>query len=382
MKYEIQVLSPVNIGDGRRYKEFEFFFKDGTVNYVDIMKLIRENSHNSALYESIISNIDSPRFRWDEALKYAKTDLLKYVWYRVKADTVVSLRGEIISFIKTAGRPYIPGSSLKGALRSAMTRSLWDRAGQHYKNAIFEARRNAVDGEGRRGEGERLKSLDDYAEYMEFGRPHNSPFRFLKIWDSAVFPYENLGVYEMKIENICSGKTKWYSRNFNHEDIKSALPVYVEAAVPGSIITGDCSLDKAIKDDYVTGAGKIKNVDVFNNLLEKIRKDSQDYIDGEINFFEKYGPVEIKSFYVNLKKVLDSLKNDEIILQMGFGTGYISKTVGRFLNPAELSRLSEMGMRVADINLFPKTRRIILKNGKPHCVPGWVKIKFTKEAED
>ncbi|WP_422448329.1 hypothetical protein [Thermoanaerobacterium sp. DL9XJH110] len=41
-----------------------------------------------------------------------------------------------------------------------------------------------------------------------------------------------------------------------------------------------------------------------------------------------------------------------------------------------------MGMRVADINLFPKTRRIILKNGKPHCVPGWVKIKFTKEAED
>lgn len=383
MKYEIQTLSPLNIGDGRKYKEFEYLYKDERVNYIDIMKLIRDNSHNKALYESIISSMDSPRFRWNEALKYTKIDLMKYVHYSVKADTITSLRGEIISFGKTAGRPYVPGSSIKGALRSAVTRNLWARHGQHYKNVFFDSQYRFSGGQGRRaGDDRKLKVFDDYVEEAAFGKPHNSPFRFLKIWDSAILSYDNLGIYEMKIENICNGKAKWYNRNFNHEDIKSALPIYVEAISPGSLITGECSLDKVIKDDYLTGAANIKNKDIFNNLIDKIKEDNREYINGEIRFFEKYGPPEVKNFYLQMNEMLDSLKSNEIMLQMGFGTGYLSKTVGCFMNSEELGRLSKMGMRVADVSLFPKTRRIMLKKGRPHSVPGWVKIKFADEAED
>jgi CRISPR-associated protein Csm5 len=369
MRYNIEVLSPVNIGDGKNYKEFEFFISDGKISIIDIMKLIKENSKNNIVFESIINNIDSPHFKWNEALKYTKIDLSRYVQYHLKADSISSLKGEIISFIKTAGRPFIPGSSLKGALRIALTRSTWEKTNQHYKNAIHYKRNGRID----------LKHIDNIAEENVFGKLHNSPFRFLKIWDSDILPYENLGVYEMKIENICNEKTKWYSRNQNYDDIQYALPVYIEAIIPGTHIYGNYALDKLLKDKYIIEKGDIKSSDALDPFVARIQKDIREYIDEEIDFYDKHGPQKVKEFYINLKDICNKLGRDEVLLQVGFGTGYLSKTIGRLLNSQDISSLRNLSMRISDVNLFPKTRRIILNNGKPHSVPGWVKIKFTGE---
>ncbi|WP_026487327.1 type III-A CRISPR-associated RAMP protein Csm5 [Caldanaerobius polysaccharolyticus] len=376
MRYELEVISPLNIGNGTRIKDFEYFFRNGRVEYIDIYKLVKDVSKNEKRADYLINSFNRQDFRWSEIKeKIGLENLDKYISVVLEANGITDVKGEIIPVIKSAGRPYIPGSSIKGAIRSSITRSIWEDAGTYYKNQIDYTIRKKNNPKYKLDP----KKLDDKAEEKVFGKPHNSPFRYLKISDSDILSNDSLNIYEVKIMNICNDRVKWFSLNKNYDKSEEALSVYIEAFKRGTKTYGSFNLDKKICDSFMVIEGNIVNYQILKMFKKLIREDINRYIEEEIVFFTKYGLTEIVDFYKNIKIRNDELRENEIMIQMGFATGYLGKTVGNYLNKSikDIEKLKLVMPRTKVYTpLFPKTRRIIFKNGKPDCVPGWIKLTF------
>ncbi|MFO7153238.1 MAG: type III-A CRISPR-associated RAMP protein Csm5 [Bacillota bacterium] len=372
-RYEAEILSPLHIGSGDSSRSFEYLVENNTVAFIDVWKLLNANKNNRGFIDSFYRLIgEEGRFSWDEVLKYApKVQLKDFISYEVDILGAQQVGNEIISFIKTAGRPYIPGSSLKGAFRAALLRGIWDAVENRYKKRLEEALGD---------KDVTLKELDDFSEKELFGKPHYSPFKLVRFSDSLPLSQKELGICEMKILNICSGKRKWFnSPGKNVEDSKQARALYLEVLKPGIKVEGVFEIDSKNKTGNVSK--NVRNQWILECAFQNIRRDVEDYIEEEKEFYAKYGLYELEQFYQELQERSRGLEENELLLQMGFGTGYLSKTVGRFFDKDDFEKLSRKGMRVSDYNLFPKTRRIIFSGGNPVSVPGWIKITFGRTAE-
>lgn len=123
--YKITLIAkgPVFVGDGKDYTKKEYIIAKNKVSILNM------NKFYSFLYKKKMAN-SFEKFMLDEnqknLLAYLKdnnlfNDALKFVRYSLNLDTR-DLKGlEIKSFIKDAyGNPYIPGSSLKGAIRTVL----------------------------------------------------------------------------------------------------------------------------------------------------------------------------------------------------------------------------------------------------------------------
>ncbi|SHM86420.1 CRISPR-associated protein, Csm5 family [Caldanaerovirga acetigignens] len=355
--YEIEVISPLNIGNGIRKMSFEYVCREGRLKYIDIYKLLKDISRSKVLVDGVICGFRNGYVDW-KALRINVDNYIKYILECVGTSAV---KGEIVEFIKTAGKPYIPGSSIKGAVRSSITRGLYSSVKQVYTSAIDKE--------------SDPKRADDRAEENVFGKPHSSPFRFLLIGDTEPFDVEDMGIYEMKILNICNGRVKWYNRARNFDNPKDALSIFLEALKKRSKGKGFLSIDGRINDSFIISEGKIKRANDIKNFVSLIRKDINNYIEREIKFYEKFSMYDISNFYKQLKDLSNQLKDNEILIQIGFGSGFNSKTISSLFEGENRLKLKKF-IKKFDSDVFPKTRRIIFKDGKPYTVPGWVKISF------
>lgn len=132
-KIRINTLSPVFIGSGESITKKEYIFDRMNNKYYifDSMKLTKGLSKRGLLnaYLDYLCNSSENLSSWFQINNIKKNDYLKYVKYELNAkDIDTELRGknsvsnkELICFVKNAyGLPYIPGSSLKGAIRTAL----------------------------------------------------------------------------------------------------------------------------------------------------------------------------------------------------------------------------------------------------------------------
>jgi len=121
MKLSMKVLSPVHISSGSDLSPSEYYVdkKTGRVNVVDMEKLFLDPGFN-AYRKEFIREAGSSRY-----LGYIISDeklLSSHLLYSIPATADFRSQNyiNIKSFIKSAGRPYIPGSSIKGAIISAL----------------------------------------------------------------------------------------------------------------------------------------------------------------------------------------------------------------------------------------------------------------------
>jgi len=72
----------------------------------------------------------------DDVIKKYAIDVEKCTRYGIKLDGVKTLPSEVVSFVKSEGRAYIPGSSLKGAVRLFITKALKNNLLKQYEDAL------------------------------------------------------------------------------------------------------------------------------------------------------------------------------------------------------------------------------------------------------
>ncbi|OPZ93758.1 MAG: RAMP superfamily protein [candidate division TA06 bacterium ADurb.Bin417] len=122
MKVKIRILSPVHIGDGLNLSPSEYFISTGQLNRLDMDGLVADPEFLPHL-DRFVSQAKTNRYIGD----YIQPSILsRHILYSIPiaGEAATSNPTNLKTFIKTAGRVYLPGSSLKGALLSALIYAL------------------------------------------------------------------------------------------------------------------------------------------------------------------------------------------------------------------------------------------------------------------
>lgn len=124
-KMSLTTLSPIFIGSGEVLNKSMYVYNDKEIMVIDERKLIKKLSSIKGLYESFLSECSSGNLNLTDFLhknlpNYENIDIYKYkiISYSNIKDKKLN---NINTFIKSSnGKPYIPGSSIKGAIRTAI----------------------------------------------------------------------------------------------------------------------------------------------------------------------------------------------------------------------------------------------------------------------
>ncbi|ACM61755.1 CRISPR-associated Csm5 family protein [Caldicellulosiruptor bescii] len=377
--YEIEVLTPTIIGGQDKIQSFEFVREGEYLYFLNFDKLFEQNLFKDSFIEELSRELSSGArdFNIKDILKKYSIDFKKAVKYTLRLEGVTSPYREVVAFVKSAGRFYIPGSSLKGAMRSSMTKALSKNLLQFYESALSNAyqkvlNRNRVD----------PKFVSRDADEKIFGTPYESPFKYLRVSDSSFVGQESAGIFEIKVLNICSNQPKWFSRNGNIDDPKQATAIVAEGLKPGVKLYGSIKVEK----DLIEGNAAVKGLkekllasglssSPYEFVAQILNSVAKDYIQKEMTFYSKYNQKQIVSEYQRLLNILNSLDKNKFLLQIGFSTGYLSKTVGIFFNKSHFEKLSRVDTQSKIYpDIFPKSRRLLFKDGQVWTVPGWIKV--------
>jgi CRISPR-associated protein Csm5 len=377
----IEPISPVFIGSGEKVGKFETLV-DGNKTYILNFDKLMENDKFVAFFVENIDKILDPSTK-DGALKaifnYLKMDIVDYSHISFPTITDYDKNGkaktlQISRFVHTAGRFYIPGSSIKGAIRTVLIKA---------NKAFAESFENALNvSESDFKNREKIKEKVDEIEDNVFGSAQLSPFKALIISDSSFIDKNYIKVKKVEVINL--------------ERPNQRIPQFLELWLPEQGKTGSNKVESRITF----------KADVLSKLLSQngARKEAIDYLiqvfGSEENFIKTMKEAariliemekqkisasnhqqksELLNFYNTLSKINNETKNG-FVLRIGGHSGFYSKTAYReFLQPKQVKVLKFLfGYRKVKESNFPVTTRIVKLSESPKDIlpVGWIKVEL------
>jgi len=346
MNFKFETLTAVHIGSGEILSPYsDYVFDNGFVYYLDHDLLVKElikRPNSDELLERFIMVVknqakgsSSNRFKLKSFLEEAGLDYKNCALKKVKVHDEV--RVEIQKHISTSGQPYIPGSSLKGAIRTALI---------CFFPGISE---------------ETLRKKSGYIGEDIFGKFGDDVLKYLHISDTTPFKDENLA-----IAKFC---------RFNLETLKRTIPIVREVIPKGSATT--FNIKTTAREGNVKEGFAFLNAGKEDLLLEIINRYSVKNIEIELEQLKKYRnnvTNDIIGFYTGLLEEINKADSKkEAYLRIGSGKTYYFNSIAQKLPKSNLHQIISKTFKKANPNLFPKTRTFIFE-GEYSEVPGWVKI--------
>jgi CRISPR-associated protein Csm5 len=389
--YKITLLSPVHIGSGDKLSKNIDYFSDETGTY-----LVDSDKFFETLTTSQIDQLTNSR-DVIEFMNQQNINKKNFIKRKISPRQVTA--SEINQCIKNSfEEPYIPGSSLKGAIRTIIGWHLFKE-----ENLRFDF--NPVRKEWA------------YANLSSkiFGKDPNHDFlKGLMVVDSQ-FGASDLMLHLTKVYTM--GKNNLLSvKLIQRDNPRSEMQIYAE------FLKEKSSAELKIKtDDFLFTSIIMEKLNIDKNrkqvlldLAKIARAYAKEKIEEELNFFSGQDKLNVVTqFYENLLKKLETMDDHSFIMNLGWGTGWNFKT-GNYMSEEELDRVRRAFNLGRIINQcpanhsgkdlkhnkqkktyhcfkcrkdypyedikqllkpFPKSRKILFdSNGKPFSVPGWVML--------
>ncbi len=286
-KYEVKIkaLSPIHVGNGEKIGKKEYInllwnhkviIPDLAKMYADICKVGLEREYiNYMLNERIDLGV------WLKQHDFQKKDY--ECWKKYEMDSGDALSGssmgrqvrpkEIMCITKDAyGLPYIPGSSLKGMIRTALLAYEIKQNPGKYREVCTRIRNN-VKQYAKRDQCLARETADlEVIAFYTLGRDEkkrgnavNSCLAGVIVSDSKPISLENL-ILSQKIDYTLEGKEK-------------PLPILKEALIPGTEINFEISIDRTqceyTIDDILTALEDFQQ-NVYKNYYSRFRRGSEE----------------------------------------------------------------------------------------------------------
>ena len=179
-------LTPIHIGDGSVLAPEEFLLNGQELLRFNPRRVLADMGAGER--RRFQSELDGGRLKEAQAVLRRAADPERHVVERIalgpaslqalrQALDDPGRRGEVRPLIRTAGRPYIPGTSIKGALRTALLDALIHERDigrvRHQLTAVSDKRR-------------RTDRLQELAFDFDQRNTEQDPFRFIKVADAAL----------------------------------------------------------------------------------------------------------------------------------------------------------------------------------------------------
>lgn len=338
MRYRLTALTPLLVGDGTRLAPIDYMVWRDQVNVLDQRRIIRLLARGPRLegYLTQLRRAQKLDFAsWGGfAQNYAGRRIplehpsLAAAWDQTAAEHLF-----IPLFAASAAGPYVPGSALKGALRTAVL------AGG-YTPAMVASLLEVMGGE------RKPRQLGPAAEAIALRG--TAALKGLAIGDSKPFDASALRVYLLRTAKLPGG---W-----------KPTPVFAEMARPRGTFAGDLRAPN------------------FDALRRGANAGSRAALDAHMRFAQAMNLPRLVASTADLRAELEQAEGEPTacVFQLGYGGGLFSKTILPEAAEERRSVLQQVTAFEAAIRTgaeFPKTRRIVLEDGEPSTLPGWVRLE-------
>ena len=396
----LRVLSPLHIGNGNRLTPIDLYPADNMVHVLDIEKLLNDLQALGVDIEEILSLIKNPpgdHYVWKGYIDEYRLNPRDYTLYSLPVRGRIGRESmQISEFIKTGGKPYVPGSSIKGAVRTAVLYKVLRECADPgtamnvvsgfsgdlarkigYSESLIDYYLDYLESESRNRRFDRRKA-DDLLEAVVFGmegsrgfpgiryEPKRDPMRALIVRDSSPIGRKHLAVYRVEVMGNTSSIPVWV------ETLESGTEAEVEVVFDAELLRLNGKYFNGLLWECLKDRGM--PWEVFEDFIWEALEDFYNAIvEYELKNASKFGrnSSSVRAFY-------NGMRGRKGLLRLGWGSGWVSTTVGLLLiemgwkwerarRGLGLGRRSGRGGLSRD---FPKTRR--LADGKPM---GWVMLE-------
>lgn len=346
---EIKTLSPavITAEDSKKLSPYiDFILEKGEVVILDkdkITDILIEKEAEFNLYIDILKNKSSnsrDKFQIKDLLKRNHINLEEVTEKRIKCYSNKSV--EISQCMKSRGFAFIPGSSLKGGIRTAI---LYHKS----KGTIDERFINRNIGFKKTYVGE-----DFFRENPK--RVNEDIFKNLIIRDTLINKNINTAIYEIQSFNL------YKSTKINEPYL--SLQVLVEAIDKNQLFETEIVLkDEFNKEELFTH---------INNFYEKV-------INKELEEISKFKGEEVKGLINQYNMLLDKIRelkesNSGFIMRIGKLKGLFSNTITVDLNNDLLYMIAN-DKKKRKKGEFPTSKWIVSKDGMLTEGLGWIEAK-------
>jgi len=320
-KLQLETLSPIHIGAGQEkywQRGLDYYYKDKKIYILNQKKILLSLSpQERSNFNARVSTGKGADFLSEFFSRNKPSDFSDFVFH-----SDLYPQDDIRSFIRNGtGQPYIPGSSLKGAIRSAIFSHI-------YRN---ESKRTNI-----------------YNERDVFGDITNNLMHFIQVSDSLV-NQKDLNIFHTKTFNLQNnagdwkagwkhknGTTPFFSSNefvFTYEaiDIDSKLLNPISISFDSDLI-GYIKKTQSKLPNFIS---TFDNAEPIRRLFSIINENTKSYLEKEIEFFEKFADNNPDNNSIT-EKIIDLIneyilseideKNDTCVLRFGQGSGFYSIT--------------------------------------------------------
>ena len=380
--YYMDVLSPLHIGNGAKLEPLEYVVLPERKKFyrLDMNKLFASPSFN---LESFVRGSKNRNFSAATMIG-RNINIEEFAVYSLsipdaEARLLERNKGQVQEMIKECGRPYLPGSSLKGALRTSLLASFLaaDSFRNEYEEEIYNSLQETV--RLRREERNKTKTFFSYeAESSLLGGTNYCLMRALQVSDSSTVNSNEMAVYAIKVVSKRDGYAwkilgrAWHNRQPDQPLLLSSKPDPGHPSSSTSKLTNICFRMKLTvfwfyEEKFIA------------DLAGCCRRACEEFLRNEALFYRNLGLQPLVLAFDQLLTYSQGLMPNQFFCQLSWGTGYGAKGVGKVINRelfASVRDAFRMGYRDQD---FPKTRKIIFQDGGPLTVPGWVKVTLEGE---
>lgn len=297
-RLRITTLSPVHIGSGRELlNEYDYVLHGGRTWRINDAALLDAQPLDDPDLARRLAGIP-PAQLLKEGDYQPGSPFFRYV---IQGVTRATGEGAVLreQLKDVFDQPYLPGSSLKGALRTAVGWYAWEELGMRLETARL----------GRRRE----RAAQEYEREI-FGRdPNHDLMRALQVSDSAPLGSDRLMVLNARVMNRGGSL---------------GSPIELEALRPETEIETSLKLDLALFSEWARRGGlNLNGEQALRGLPEILNRRASERLNREANWFGGIPQAtRLADFYRQLAGA--RLANNQVLLQVGWGSGWEDKTFG------------------------------------------------------
>lgn len=259
------------------------------------------------------------------------------------------------------GNPYIPGTSIKGVIRTALlynaVKAFKQKDLQKFQGMIEEKISEDIDSDPKKKNKKRLfqwgneEWLEDFVLFGKRRSPNTDWLRMLHISDA--YPTGNIETVLIPA-SILKRENGWtYKKEYSGQN----TAIWVECILENTVFEFEAVWDKRLLDDFRRHNRDIQLPDNLNAVFEGVNKWANDVFDFEKQFSKGH---DLENWY----------KNNTSTFRVGFGSGMVSTTIAMLLNEELRKKVRNYAGLNRGQDIAPKSRRAWLKNN--NLLPfGW-----------